>query len=194
MGVRQALRHRLSARAHASRCHPGFMPVLSCGKADNRARQGPVHRAGNGPFQRSGRGIPVCLGTALGQPISVGDKGASEGVSVQLGCWCSGKTRAPGLTEFADGVALCACPPLRRPSRDIRPEPPGGRAGGTASLRPLSCGKGSSCAVGTGWRRLSQPVPPGSARARPRGSTRSVGRGTGHPNSRAADVIRYSCA
>jgi hypothetical protein len=165
--------------------------VLSCGEADNPARQGPVHRAGNGPFQRSGRGIPVCLGTALGQPISVGARGQARGQ-------CSARLlvfrqdAGTRLTRFADGWPLCL-PAAEKAVPGHSGRNPRGTGGGTASLRPLSCGKDSSCAVGTGWRRLSPPSL-WATRAGPRGVNAVGGSRDGTPDARAAGVSRYYSA
>ena len=63
--VRQALRHQLFARAHASLPVSGLLPVLTCGEADHPARQAPAYGPETGSFPRREGGIPVCLGTAV---------------------------------------------------------------------------------------------------------------------------------
>lgn len=113
--------------------------------------------------------------------------------------WCSSSPRAFPLDEatgrrgFADGGGPSVCQPLRTRPRDVSAETLAERAGRTASLLPLTWAEESSRALGTGWRRLSQPVPT-DHQGRPRASMWSAGSRDGTPDSHPAYVTGYYCA
>jgi hypothetical protein len=78
-GVRQALRHQLSARAHASRRHLVLCRCLPAARQTTRQGRPRLPGPEIGPFQQWDGGIPVCLGTVVANPITVAGQGEARG-------------------------------------------------------------------------------------------------------------------
>jgi hypothetical protein len=102
--VRQALRHQLPPRARASPRHRSVVGAeLRRGRQPGKAD--PAPRPETGPCQRSGRGIPVCLGTALA-PITREGQGGSDGavfgsLPAQVPLTYSAAAKTPTVARWA---------------------------------------------------------------------------------------------
>jgi hypothetical protein len=167
--------------------HLGIWPVAGADLRRGRppGEADPLHQPGIGAFSAVGTGCPCLPRRRRGQPIPV------EGTRDVRG-WCSARCPRSRRKQGNRSRGWTACRPLRtRPGTSGRNI--GGRAGGTASMRSLSCEKGLIACGGDGWRRLSQPVLTGT-QDRPRASPAVGGSRDGTPAFCAAEVIGCCCA
>ena len=150
--------------------------MLTCGEADHPARQTPSPGLEIGPFQQWDGGSPVCLAAVVANPITVAGQGEARGsVFSSLPAFPQDEGNRPVRRRVGPHVRP---PPRTRPGmsgRDLR-----GRAGGTASIRPLSCAEDSSRAVGTGGGGCPNPSPR-QHKGRPRASLAVGGMEDGTP-------------
>src|ERR687893_827018 len=153
VGVGQAVRYQLSARAHASPPALGLLSCLTCGEAEDLARQTRVHHAESRRFQRSRGGSPCLPRDRRGEPPHLGkDRGP---------VFSSPPALSPGGGQPALRSAhrsVPCLPTVQSPSRHVRPDLWTG-GDGTPCVGSLSC---AECSSTGGMGRGGQAVPPPS--------------------------------
>ena len=146
----------------------GLVAALTCGKANNPAGQTSSSQAGNSLFQRSRGGTPVCLTSAVANPIISrtevrrGQGAPAQQVRIRFAARISRRTGAPApLNSRSARRFRLLRRSLRKASRYVRPRGPLAGRVGRDSVRRAAERRGGLIGVRLGRvaRRLSAPGP-----------------------------------